>query len=67
VYLALGVVLALCGASIVLALVLDHYLGLIFVGPLGALLLGFGGYYLWKFPDVRRRELIGRDLGPGVN
>jgi hypothetical protein len=51
----------------VLPLVLEDFSSLIFQVPLGALLFGFGGYYLWKFPDVRRRELIGRNLGPGVN
>ena len=67
VYLALGVVFVLCGLVMVLPLVLEDFSSLIFQVPLGALLFGFGGYYLWKFPDVRRRELIGRNLGPGVN
>jgi hypothetical protein len=66
-YLAFGVLWVLCGAWAVLALVLDHFSSLIFEVPLGALLFGVGGYWLWKFPEVRRRELLVRNLGPSVN
>lgn len=64
-YLAFGVLWVVGGAWQVVGLVQNNYSNLIFAVPFGSLLFGVGGYWLWRFPDVRRRELAGRELGPG--
>jgi hypothetical protein len=64
-YLAFGVLWVILGSWIVLGSVLNGELLPINVA-LGVLLLGVGGYWLWRFSRLRRKELEAGPLPEGT-
>jgi len=63
-YLAFGTWWVIAGAWIILGSLLAHVSNLLIVIPVGALIVGVGGYWLWRFHRVHRQHVAAGGVTP---